>query len=303
MGKEQELLVEVSTSLMNYFSAATFYTAFWPVSRQLEKARQAGYSGLEWHPTRLGSLQVKLGVLKERDKDYIQCGHQGFGAGFSDIFTRSKSAFFFFQFCLLPQSIDSLADLRDLQKVIGRDLPVVLYPSGDLKKDSVSQKLFAEKTFQPSPELMSAWGIRTIDELEEAMAVLGYEGFCLDTHHFRDNSEEGLNPWSKTIERLLRNTREIHISVGRIDAPKPGVDTLEELKDLLSGSGESQVSKILTAIKDLGWQGRVVTEIPTTALLTVRQQDLGYQESFLRPNDLVSDHQRIVASISKLLSS
>lgn len=300
LAKEQIPAAEISTSLQNFFDSSTIYAAFWPVNRFAWFTKETGYQGLEWHPTRLiAGLQMNFGLVKPREKLSIIAGHQSFRSEktLAQALAHPNRILAVYSFLVLPERIKSLNDLQKLQQVVGRKLPMVLYPSHP-GEESGTARPFAEKTFQPAPEVMKMWGIKTPQELAEKMKQFGYTGLCLDLFHFRRPGKSNLNPWQETLPKLLPHTQEIHISAGRIDMQNKGIDTLEELKDLLSGKGVSELARILGTIKELGWSGRVVTEIPASALHQLRASGGKY----LSVSALIEDHRKIVATLEDLLS-
>ena len=108
----------------------------------------------------------------------------------------------------------------------------------------------------------------------------------------------GLSPWQETLPQLLPHAQEIHVAAGRLDIKQSHIDTEQELRDLLSGRGETDLLKMLKAVRESGWTGRVVTEIPAVALHNIRAN----RSSFSSVRDLIEDHRRIVGNIQDSLA-
>lgn len=292
---------EINSSLMNLFDKSTLYTAFWPAHAFVDTVKQSGYEGLEWHPVKglVAGQQMNHGLVGNDTKDAIRSLHQSWRSEKSvgEAWHHPKRGLAVVSYLLLSERIASLDTLEHLQDVVGRKLPVVLYPEKPGEPSGTDRK-FDETSFQPTPEVMREWKVATPSSLIYAAQRRGYDCLCLDLFHIRERSNSGidLNPWRETIPWLLPFTREIHVSAGRVDMNAPYVDTMQELKDLLAGKGETDLMNMLRSIASSGWRGRIVTEIPAQALHAIRSET-GRRTSM---NDLIDDHKKIVDTISAI---
>lgn len=202
-------------------------------------------------------------------------------------------------YIMFPERVNSIEGLERLQRILGRELPIVLYPSNP-EEESGTDRRFSEKLFQPTPEVMYNWGVKTVEELIGEANKRGYSGFCLDLFHIRGEDIEGvgLNPWQETLPQLLPHTKEIHISAGRGDIRQKRIDTKQELEDLLKGKGDSELLDIIRLIRESKWTGQVVTEIPAVSLHNIRTK----RGLFASVKDLIHDHRKIVGNIQDMLS-
>jgi hypothetical protein len=302
MNPENRQPIEVHSSLMNLFDKSILYTTGWPVGAFIDTIHEAGYLGLEWHPIRnlLAGSQMNMGLVSGETKKSITSLHQSWRSerSFAEA-VRTKNPFIVAFYVVLPERVQSLNDLERLQKVLGHELPVVLYPNKPWEESGTTRP-FAQKMFQPTPEVMRDWGTRNVEELIGQMYQRNYTGFCLDLYHMRDRSEYGggIHQWQDTLPFLLPHTQEIHVSAGRVDRELPHVDSLEELKSLLHPNQESELTQMLDLIRKLGWKGKVVTEVPALGLHHVRAKS----HSFSSVSNLIDDHRQIVERIQSILS-
>lgn len=303
MNAEVARSVDVDSSVGNIFSKSTLYTALWPAHAYVDAIMEAEYKGFQWLPFRglPAAEQVNHGLISPYVKDAIRSLHQSYRSekSFKEALQHPNPFLATLSYVLLPERTASLNDLEQLQKVVGRELPVVLYPPEGLES-SGTDKRFAQKLFQPTPEITKLWGVTTISGLRQEAIKRGYTGFCTDLFHMRVGAENSftLEPWQETLPQLLEFTKEIHIAAGRIDIPQDKVDTMSELQDLRDGTRTTELTSMLFEIGRLGWNGRIVTEIPATALRTLRTD----RSSFYTPKNLIEDHRRIVGNVHDILS-
>lgn len=295
--------LEIDTSVINLFDKSVFYTTFWSTEALVETAKNAGYRGFEWHSIRtVAGVQMNAGLTTQHSKEAVFSLHQSWRSekSLAAAWKHPNRPLAMMAYVLLPERISSLNDLERLQKVLGRKLPVVLYPSHP-DEESGTNRDFAEKIFQPYTEVMRWWEVETPEELIAEAYKRGYTGLCLDLFHMRRKNTDGygLNPWQETLPQLLPHTSEIHISAGRIDLSyvKGNPDTESELKSLLDPKNNTELLEMLRAIRELGWRGRVVTEIPAIALHRLRGKG-----SLLSVKDLIQDHRKIVTNIQNFLA-
>lgn len=296
---------EVNVSAMSLFDKSTLYTAFLPMGSLVNIAKESGYGGFEWHPLRgtVSGLQVNSGLIGKDSKDAIVSLHQSWRSekSLAEALKHPNRSLATIAYVILPERIASLNDLEHLQKVLGKKLPVVLYPSLP-DEESGTERDFGEKIFQPYADIMARWGVKTVDELISEAYKRGYTGFAIDLFHMRRPNIDGvgLNPWQETLPQLLPHTKEVHISAGRTDLHyvKGMPDTESELKGLLDSKGDTELLQMLRAIRESGWKGRVVTEIPAIALHQLRRE--AGQSSSIKT--LIQDHRKIVGNIQDILA-
>ncbi len=299
--------VEVDSSLFSLLDVATVYTVAFPLEILVHYAKKSGYSGLEVLPLRLqGRGQMAHGWMTAKAKAAIHSEHQSFqqhpsAQALNEFFknpktrpkTKKEAGFVIAQFLLLPEERESVEDLIRIQKGIGHQLPTVLYVHKD--QSGVVSLPFPQRMFQPTPFVMNDLGAKDIPDLTREMYARGYTGYCLDLYHFRqEGQKESWLNWRKVLPLLLPDTQEIHVSAGR--ELNEGPETMKELRDLLEGTRKTPLPHILEFIKDTGWRGRVVTEIPSSAIAQLRRSRI------LTPKTLINEHQKIVETVVGLLS-
>jgi hypothetical protein len=294
--------IEVDSSIGNLFDKSMLYTAMWPMGAFVDTIQAAGYRGIEYLPLRglLAGMQMNLGLVSQETKDTIVSAHQSYRSekSWRQAWRHSKRLLAMSAYVVLPERVASLNDLERLQMVVGRELPVIMYPemSGE---ERGTDRPFAEKIIQIVPEVWEYWGVKTPEQIIQGAEDRGYTGLCIDLFHLRGQSDSGakLGKWEDILPTLLPHTSEIHISAGREDIQQTHIDTVQELKDLLKGNKNSEIFRMLKVVRDSGWTGRIVTEIPAEALKSVREKELG---SSIR--SLIDDHRRIIGSVQEALS-
>ncbi len=289
---------EVDCSLMSLFDKSLLLSTFsLPASGYLDIIKDSNYSGLEWHPIKntRAARQMNSGRVEAEFKDSIHSLHQSW-RGEKSLFqaVSSLKPIAVFSYLILPERVASLNDLENLQRVLGKELPVVLYPTENGSEESGTERNFKEKIIQPTPEIMQRWHTRTATEFVKKAKRKGYTGLCIDLAHIRGNTQEGYSfePWRETLPQLLPFTTEIHVSAGRVDMSYE--NTKNELKDLIKGTCYTELPRMLDLIRQTGWKGRVVTEIPAPAVLGL------HSEKSIQT--LINDHKEIVYNIKRLLS-
>src|SRR3989344_864009 len=302
MNKEApQLSLEVDSSVGNLFDKSTLYTVAWPMGKLVDTIKEAGYRGIEWHPLRIvAGAQMNAGLICKDDKDAIVSLHQSYRSekNLLEAWRHQNRALALMSYVLLPERVSSLQKLEKLQGVLGKALPIVLYPS-NLGEESGTDRSFAEKIFQPTSEIMYRWDVRGVDDLIEESRKRGYDGLCLDLFLMREKDIEGFgfNPWQEILPQLLPYTKELQVSAGRGDIPQEHIDTYQELENLLTDKGDSELTEMLEVIRSSGWKGRVVTEIPGASLHEIRKKN----GNFTSMKDLIEDHKKIVGNIQDIL--
>ncbi|MBP9816309.1 hypothetical protein KBD09_03695 [Candidatus Woesebacteria bacterium] len=295
--------IEIYSANGNLFDQSTLITALLPAHGLVDMIKEAGYAGFEWHPLRglVGAEQLNRGLVSRYVTDAIGSLHQSYRreANLGEAWRHPNRKLAMISYALLPERIASLDDLEKIQQIVGRELPIVLYPSHP-DEESGTSRPFTQKMFQPSSDVMQQWGVHTAGELINETYRRGYTGFCLDLLHMRREAidDVGLSLWQETLPELLPHTQEIHISAGRFDQAQIPVDSQQELQDLMAGRGDSDLLRMLEEVRESGWSGRVVTEIPAASLRSLRSP----KSPFSSIKDLVDDHKRIVGNVQDILS-
>lgn len=305
MSKEKSLTYpEVDCSILNLLDASIVHTVLWPVDKFVDTIRESGYRGLEWHPLRgiVAGMQMNAGLVSKDARNAVISLHQSHRSekSIGEVLKHKNPVLAAYSYILLPERVSSLDNLEHLQGVIGRELPVILFPPNS-GEESGTGRGFGAKLFQPTPEVMHRWQVKTPEQLINRTFQEGYTGLCLDLFHMRarEISEYGLNPWQETLPKLLPYTQEVHVAAGRVDIKQGNnIDTVQELEGLLKGNGDTELINMLKEIKTLGWTGQVVTEIPAVALRKLRAS----RSSFLSIANLIEDHRKIVGKVKDCLT-
>lgn len=279
-------LSEVATSPRLPILSASFY---------MDQARNAGYEGIEWHPLRnstIAGIQTNTGLLLAQDeKDYIRSAHQTWRTqrSIAEALRHPNKAIALGSYALFTEADDSLRAIEDLQIKLGRKLPTVVYPELEATRDFWD---FETKTFQPKKSVMEALGAKDIPDMIEKAKAMGFTGITADIHHMLD-----LGAWQDVLPQILPFTTEIHIAVGRVDGLNVDPQTMTKLEDLYFGRRGSEIYQILEMIKNSGWTGMVVTEIPAAALRELRAKN----KDRITSADFVEDHRKIVDNLKEAL--
>jgi hypothetical protein len=317
MGGERE----INCSVVNLQDFSTFYTATWGIEQFREIIQAAGYSRMELHPLKKPTNEILSGQASSEAKNAIGSFHQSFHSPrnaielvwrmIAEIPRQLKNpiglarteAIIGGQHFLLWSEAGSPDIFVRVQEALGRSLPMVFYVHEKVD-ERIPHLPFAERLVQPYPEMMDELGAKTIDEMMAILNTRGYTGLCLDLHHVRLNSDKTgttLNPWQETQPVLLKNTKEIHVAVGRDDfRGREGFDTADELKDIIDNTRRSTVSQMLLEIGESGWNGSVVVEVTASSIKSLVSKT-GNKGILLREEDWVNYHRQIVAGIQDLL--
>lgn len=293
---------EISASLLNFFDKSVIYTAFWPVNAFTDTVLSAGYKGIEWHPVRgiRAGIEMKIGAVSKSSRDTIVSLHQSYRGekNLKQVLQHPNKLLAGMAYILLPEIDSSLSDLQSFQELVGRNLPVVLYDREHSNNQSL-RLMFGERLIQPDPGLMERWQSIDCINFTKQLYERGFTGICLDLFHMREiRNGFGIKSWQDALPILLPHTKEVHVSVGRIDSSQKRIDTIGELQSLLTKNGNSEIIRMLKEIKKLKWSGRVVTEIPAASLKLVQNA----KGLFTSKKDLIETHARIVENIQEILN-
>lgn len=284
--------IEIDAAILNFFDKAFIQTFFWSMADIQKFLQKTGYEGVEWHPLRaaLVGQQVQLGLLSHKQKEIIRSLHQSFRTekSWAKILKHPSPMQAAASYILLPETYSSLPLLQRLQARLGKQMPIVTYPSAQTTQFQLNH-LFAEQLFQPTAEVLKDWEINKIADLPDKFRQNGYTGLCLDLFHWR-RQPSILLPWQETLPLLLPYIKEIHLAVGRTDISQRLIDSEQELRDLITGQQKSEIWPILSIIRQNGWQGRIVTEIPAVALRAFSANPTSWTQ-------FQENHRRLVANV------
>lgn len=296
MAERETGKVEVSFSMQNMVDVSTLWAFIAPVEMYSAVAKRAGYSGIEYFPFRVPHIQVRTGLITNGALKSITSAHQSFRTEktLKEVRNHPNPKLAAQAYVTMPEKFASLKDLEKLQKELGHKLPVVVYPPNEWMSETrpaIFNKL-ANKLIQPAPELIEALG----QNMEKA-DKFGYK-LCLDLFHIRRNVtqifESQFGRWQDVLPVLLPKTKEIRLDVGRNDLNGP-FDSMQELKDIYSNERKTDIVPMLEAIRDFGWTGPIVTEIPATSA-----KNLISNAKLATPSMIVRVHSQIVENIKNI---
>lgn len=293
---------EINFSMQNMVDGSTLWALIAPIEMYSAVARRAGYSGIEYFPFRIPHTQVRTGLITRGALGSIESAHQSFRTErtLRHVRQHPDPKLAIQAFVTLTEKFDSLKDLAKLQRELGHRLPVVVYPPNEWMGETRPEifKRLDDKLIQPAPELLGAWGINTATEFVNEARNRGYD-FCLDLFHIRRLVTQGFQTqfgkWQDVLPVLLPHTREINLAVGRGDFDGP-FDSMQELKDLYTRGRKSAIIPILEMVRDFGWTGPIVTEIPATSA-----KSLISNSRVTTPRMLISVHKQIVENLRSIM--
>ncbi|KKQ74127.1 MAG: hypothetical protein US96_C0040G0019 [Candidatus Woesebacteria bacterium GW2011_GWB1_38_5b] len=283
---------EINVSLASHFTPDA-RLPFRSASFYVDQALEAGYEGHEWYPMRNSTLvgvQTNTGLLPDYVKESIKSAHQSWRSERTPLeaLRHPNKILAVGSYILFPHTDASLTSIEKLQSRIGRKLPVVIYPDTEGGRRNWD---FAQNTYQPAKSAMREFGAIDIPDMLGKGHERGFDSITLDIHHAL-----GLGPWQEVLHQLLPYATEIHIAVGRTE-DNSDPKTEQKLEDLYFGRKGTEIYQILETIKNSGWTGRVVTEIPYQALKNLRARS----KDSMDHHDLMEDHRRIVDNLQEVL--
>lgn len=294
-----------------FFDPQTPYTVLWGMWRLNQLVRETESDGIEVMPTRQIEIEVALGMTEG-----IRAEHQSPRTERGrDVFKREKdfrmsnrlrtlaSCF------LLPQIDQSFNSLVRIHKKVqektdrslentDRSLSAVLYPSAPLHRWETDRELaekLPERLFQPCPEVVEKWQVKTPEDLIWKMRRRHYTGICFDTFHSR---RPPFDNWRAVLPIIYGEVKEIHVSAGRVDiagTPSEKAETIGDLEGLFDINLKTELNALLRWFYRQGWEGRVVIEIPPAGLAKY------YQANILTPQQLTEGYRRVVENVREIL--
>lgn len=301
---ERKTGIEINFSMLNLPDISTPWALLTPVEFFTLIARKACCSGIEYYPFRVPHTQLRAGLLGGQTLQSIHSAHQSFRTekNFAEVRRHPNPILATQAFVTMPEKFASLSDLEKLQRLLGANLGLVVYPPNEWMGET-TPAIFSRlknKSIQPAPELLGAWGVNTTEEFLQEVQRRGFR-LCIDLFHLRRRATQGFQtqfgPWQEVLPALLPLADEIHLAVGRKDFQAP-FDSMQELKDLYSGDRRTEITSILETVKDLSWAGLVVTEIPATAA-----NNLVSEAKLATPSNLVRVHKQVAKNVKDILAS
>jgi hypothetical protein len=272
-----------------------------------------GIDGYEWHPTKnmTSSHEINNGNIRGNFRESILSAHQSY-LGQRTLFDVGKAIsqkpgqwpLIVGSYVFLPYSVDSLQNIVTLQEVVGKKLPVVIYPTEDNSSQSSSLNSFGERLFQPTQEVMNIWGVKTIEELLEMYPDKGMDGICLDTTHSRILANIDLRKDLRALKLVLRHTKEIHIRPGALDMQSHynQKDPLGDLRQLLGNDENAWYPMFIKSISGSWEGGRIITEVQTQALEAFHKETYG-KDVAVNLDIILYYHKQITDNLGRYLTS
>lgn len=266
-------------AMMFMVGNVTWYLPLCPVGTYRRIAQQAGLS-LDYWPIRpMPATQAFFGLLTQGDSQAIisQSGSYRSERSFTETFRHPNRSLAIFSRIVLPHR-DSLRTAQAVSDQVfdgtGRFIPVVVYPESP--RDTLDRLEVYTKLVQPTPQEFGKKHVATAPDVETYLAKVGVLGFCFDTLHSRflfhrtgQYIRTKLNSWTELFETVMRYTNLVHLSLGRSDVRRDGVNNYQDLVDLFNNNRDlssDQIFTLLRAIKKSGYNGPYVFEAPASAL-------------------------------------
>jgi hypothetical protein len=232
----------------------------------IEIVQELGLDGLEWRPFRgLTNTMILWNMVdKETLSGFIVSVEQSFRGERSLIQAyrhpnrnAAIKGYFVFPY------ISNMKVMAKLAQIMGEDFPVVMYP--DRRLPYWSEKVPTnQRLFQLTQEVADKWFAPDMVFLKIFMEAWGFHGIVLDAYHIQAQSGGWVRNWSQWVPENIDLIPEVHIGLGRSEYPEIDSDP----KAFLTGDLESsEQGRVLLAMRDLGWHGRVVLEIPPGTFL------------------------------------
>lgn len=222
------------------------------IEKILPTLKRAGYSGLQvWPHRRITKDIVKRGLSPDAAR-WLHSAHQtGKVPGL-----RGKVMGFW-----VPDSMDSVDDIRAIEDSLPRDVAAVLFPDTVQKSDDISvfndsNTGTAIRGYQPSPEMWRDFDVRDAEDAIEKMDAIGLPYKILDPAHMFRQAADGtrITDADDQYNYFLASGRVIqyHVPGNRDDLGYRDADTAEHS----ASDAEIFAKGSLDDAKDT-WQGRL----------------------------------------------
>ncbi len=294
-----ETKTEINFSMGNLVDASAPWALAMPIEFYSFVAQQSGYSGIEYFPYRVPHIQIRSGMFSDFALNSIKSVHQSYRTekSLKEVKEHPNPVLALQAYMTLAEKVDSLKDLEKLQTE-EPGIPAIVYPpnewSGETRPTNFDR--LSNKLIQPAPELLGGWGVNSAEQFVDEAIKRDYE-LCLDLYHIRRLPVQGFEtkfaPWQELLPVFLPKTREIHLSVGRTDFRGP-FNSVQELEDLYYGDERTEIIPMLAAIRNFGWSGPIVTEIPASSASRLVSK-------ITTPGSIIKIHSRIVENVGALL--
>lgn len=271
--KEQE----VNLAIPNLVHPLTFYRAFFKSGYFIQFAKDAGYNKIEWHPLQglarevLAKHASALGFLKP----HLSSAHVHIHpeATFWSVILRKQDPLRPFQKMRLHNlawvdSKQAVKAIHRLERAFRGNLPVVVYPP--FQENPQAHSVYENPMLQPHPPAFEDKS--NADQIVESVIQGIYSGVWLDLYHMREKTSDGtkpLMPWTQSIPKLAPYVKGVHFQVGRTEYVDSTIRSQEELKDIFAQYPKmnTEIIQMLKVLKDSGFEGPIIVEVPATALV------------------------------------
>lgn len=297
---------EIGAAQISFLGPSTLLkVCSWTTEAFGEYAKDMGYDGYEWHPTRNMVSSREMNRGKKNQSLEILSAHQSFRSERTlyDVVravkeTPERGALLLASFLFLPYRPDSLNHIERLQDAVNKKLPVVLYPPKDPNEDSGVQRGFGHNLFQPTQEVMDIWEVKTIEELIKAYPHKGYDGFCFDTTHSAVLGGIDLRDNASALRLVLEHTQEVHIRPGALDMQFKynQKDPLADLRQFIGGNKDLWFPQYLANIAENWKGGFVITEVQASAINALHKEGSGKDMTI---DQLMDYHRQIIENLDK----
>lgn len=317
--------IRVISSSLNYLGAAAPQNVFRSAKGLLRDTVAAGYDGLQWNMIRrtLAGFQLNHGFFGRKIAEGIVSLRQSTrGEQTWNETLHHESPINAIQTRIfMDYRDDSIDRIRRLSRRFQKQTPaqplkpVDLYPV-DRPDQRSGTELANPRRLILTAEVLQDWNIQPIGEdfvdfanrlVAEAKAR-GYDALSLDFFHMRDTPPEGpnhLQNWRQTLPALLATgaVEEIVVSLGRIDrmSRAGNIDTIGEARSLLGiDSQDTEIMHMLDVVRESGWQGDVLVQIPPSGLKRAIQGERR-RKNLINNKTLTYWHTQITNNIQQRL--
>ena len=292
---------ELILSTAGMIDVSTFYFGLLPLGNLAQLASDAGYDGMEYFPLGPWAMwQARLRSITPETLKKIHSGRISFNdTSPRDALMHSKPHLAILAMLALPYRPNSYRHLVNIQEMTGRDMPVIVTPCHEEKGEQEPPlfPLLHHKLVQPTPDVMTRFGVSTMDAFITQTQLRGYAGLCYTTGY----SADFFHHYQELVDFLSTHEKDVHMiqfDAGRTDVPGRESSALDQLRDLYNGQTHPHHTDIfasLEAIREAKLAQPVVVAIRANAIA----QMLG--KRLLGPQEYIAAHQKISANIKQAL--
>ncbi len=233
----------------------------WPMSKFINTALGFGADGIRFQPMRnYAAWQLFTGQLNNENLNGILCTEQSFRSErwpWQWLFHKNKKlalAAWLFMPYISDKFEDSLWGVRKLTQVMGKSLPITLYPA-KRGQHQPTQLGYPHMLIQIAPEMLIDLGITKYADIPSILYNLKYTGVTLDLLHIRRSSD-----WLVLFEIILPYIQEVHIPLLRPDFSDYSQLIAHFWSDVKNNTSTSSMGYMLTRLISEGWGGNIVLE-------------------------------------------